>query len=101
MLGVIHIADEREGKVPLALIESVELLIPFIGEASHRFSLEEEMHDNFFKESAINIILSLSLEKISFEEFLSKALKIILAIPWLSFESRGSISLVGDHCRRN
>ena len=96
MIGAIHLADEKEGKVPQKLIESIELLASFIGEAIHRFNLEEEIYDNYFKESTINMILSLSLENISFNKLLIKTLKMVLAIPWLSFESKGSISLVGD-----
>jgi len=95
MIGAIHLTEGKEGKVPLKLIESIELLTPFIGEAIHRFSLEQEIHDNFFKESAVNMILSLSIEDIPFDEFLLKTLKMILAIPLLSSESSGSILIVG------
>ena len=57
---------------------------------------EAELHDNYFTQSAINMILSESLENIPLEEFLQKALNMILSIPWIAFESIGSISLVED-----
>ncbi len=57
---------------------------------------EAELHDNYFSQSAINVILSESLENIPLEEILQKALNMILAIPWITFESVGSISLVED-----
>jgi PAS domain S-box-containing protein len=54
---------------------------------------EAELHENYFTQFAINQILSESLEDISLELMLQKALNIILTIPWLSFESIGSIHL--------
>ncbi len=47
-----------------------------------------------FTQSVINMILGESLENNSLEELLQKALNMILSIPWLSFESTGSIYLV-------
>jgi len=57
---------------------------------------EAELHDAYFAEATINMILSESLKNIPFEEFLQKALNMILSLPWLTFESIGSISLVED-----
>ena len=45
-------------------------------------------------QSVINMILSESLEDIPLELILQKVLNMILSIPWLSFESIGSIYLV-------
>lgn len=47
MFGAIHLADEREGKVPVRLIESIEKLTPLIGEAVYRFHVEDELRRNF------------------------------------------------------
>ena len=49
-----------------------------------------------FAQSAINMILSESLEDRPLEEILQKALNMILSVPWLSFESIGSIHIVED-----
>jgi signal transduction histidine kinase len=57
---------------------------------------EAELHENYFAQSATNMLLSESLENIPFEEFLQKALNMILSIPWIAFEAIGSISLVED-----
>jgi PAS domain S-box-containing protein len=43
VIGAIHLADEREGKVPLKTVEFIESISPLIGEAVHRFSTEEEL----------------------------------------------------------
>jgi diguanylate cyclase (GGDEF)-like protein/PAS domain S-box-containing protein len=57
---------------------------------------EAELHDNYFIQSAINMILSESLINIPLEEILQKSLNMILSIPWMAFELIGSISLVED-----
>jgi len=57
---------------------------------------EAELHDHYFSQAAINMILSESLENIPLEEFLQKALNMILSVPWIAFKAIGSISLVED-----
>lgn len=47
IVGAIHLADERKGKVPLEIVEAVEKLSPLIGEAIHRFGIEEELILNY------------------------------------------------------
>jgi signal transduction histidine kinase len=42
-LGAIHIADEREGAMPLKKLEFIEQLALIVGEAIYRFSAEEEL----------------------------------------------------------
>jgi PAS domain S-box-containing protein len=61
---------------------------------TERKRAEEELHDSFFAQAAINIILSESLEERPLEEILQKALNMILSIPWLAFEAIGSIHIV-------
>jgi PAS domain S-box-containing protein len=46
MLGAIHMADEDKGILPLRIIEFVESVSYLIGEALHRFSIEDELHRN-------------------------------------------------------
>ncbi|WP_243450218.1 ATP-binding protein [Desulfosporosinus sp. Sb-LF] len=43
VLGVIHLADEKEGKLPSEFIEFIEKVAPLIGEAMYRFNLEDEL----------------------------------------------------------
>jgi PAS domain S-box-containing protein len=42
-LGAIHLADEKEGMVPLKVVQFIESMAPLIGEAVHRFNTEEEL----------------------------------------------------------
>jgi PAS domain S-box-containing protein len=46
ILGAIHLADEKEGIVPLSSIEFIESMAPLIGEAINRFNLEEELRES-------------------------------------------------------
>ncbi|MDH5201950.1 MAG: PAS domain S-box protein [Nitrospirota bacterium] len=43
MLGAIHLADEKEGKVLIKIVEFIEALSPLIGEAIYRFNIEEKL----------------------------------------------------------
>jgi PAS domain S-box-containing protein len=42
-LGALHLADEHRGRVSLETIEFIESMAPLIGEAVHRFNLEDEL----------------------------------------------------------
>jgi PAS domain S-box-containing protein len=46
VLGALHIADKREGMVPLEKIEFIESVTPMIGEAIFRFSAEEALSES-------------------------------------------------------
>ncbi len=45
-IGIIHLSDERKGMVPVSEIKLLETLTPFIGEAVHKFRIEEELRAN-------------------------------------------------------
>jgi PAS domain S-box-containing protein len=45
-LGVLHLADERKGVIPLQSVEFVETLAPLIGEVIHRFDMEQTLRQN-------------------------------------------------------
>ncbi|MFA4917855.1 MAG: EAL domain-containing protein [Thermodesulfovibrionales bacterium] len=77
---------DADGK-PMKLIGSLR-------DISERKGMEEELHDNYFTQATINMILSESLKNISLEEILQKSLNMILSIPWIAFEPIGSIHLV-------
>jgi PAS domain S-box-containing protein len=46
VLGAIHLADEREGNIPLRVVEFIESVSPVIGEAVHRFNLEDNLRES-------------------------------------------------------
>ncbi|MEK6698627.1 MAG: PAS domain S-box protein [Nitrospirota bacterium] len=47
ILGAIHLADEREGLVPLTKVEFLEVLAFLIGEALYKFDVENELRKNY------------------------------------------------------
>ncbi|MDQ7786247.1 MAG: EAL domain-containing protein [Thermodesulfovibrionales bacterium] len=57
---------------------------------------DAELHDAYFSEAVINMILSESLNNIPLKEFLQKSLHMIFSIPWIALQPIGSISLVED-----
>ncbi len=57
---------------------------------------EKKIQQSYDIQSAISSILQISLEPISLEEQLKRILDLILAIPWLSLQSKGCIFLIED-----
>jgi PAS domain S-box-containing protein len=55
ILGAIHLADETENKVSFKALEFIESMAPLIGEAIHRFNLEEELRES---ESRLRLLSS-------------------------------------------
>jgi len=94
--GAIHLADERKGKVPRPEVEFIESLTPLIGEAIHRFNLEEQVQRDRETQKVISSLMGFSLEDIPLEELLRRDLEFIVSLPWLSPESKGAIYLVED-----
>ena len=61
-----------------------------------RKAAAEELIKNYDIQHVINRLLSLSLEDVPLEDILRQALDMILAIPWLVSQTRGSIMMVED-----
>lgn len=47
VIGAIHLADEREGMVPLEKVKFIETLAHILGEAILRFEIEDELRNNY------------------------------------------------------
>ena len=63
---------------------------------TERRRMEEEIRRNYDVQTVINEILHLSLGNMPLEKLLNRTLQLILSIPWLVLQSRGSIFLVED-----
>ncbi|HBU69984.1 MAG TPA: hypothetical protein DEE98_06315 [Elusimicrobia bacterium] len=63
---------------------------------TQRFEYQEKVIRNYETESAINNLLSKSLENISIDKLLEEALSIIISVSWLSLESKGCIFLANE-----
>ncbi len=65
-----------------------------IRDISDRKRAEEELKRNHDMQRVINSLLSFSLQDISLQEILERSLHLILSLPWLAFEAKGSIFLI-------
>lgn len=61
-----------------------------------RLRSEQELKRNYETQSVIGSLLRLSLQNIPLGEFLDEVLKMLISIPWLSFESRGAIFIAEE-----
>jgi PAS domain S-box-containing protein len=69
-------------------------LIGVMQDMTERKKSEQVIKRNYDTQTAINWVLNISLRDISLENVLKQTLDLLLSIPWLSHESRGSIFLV-------
>ncbi len=76
--------------------EGAEIFLHLISDITKRKEAEEELRKNYDIQTVINTILSLSLEEIPLQELLDRILGLILSIPWLTLEAKGSIYVVED-----
>src|SRR5262245_28161412 len=58
--------------------------------------LEHEVEQNLLIQQALNAILRISLEPISLDEQMHRALGLILELPWLALEGKGCIYLADE-----
>ena len=96
IIGAIHLADKEEGRISAQAIESIESLTRVIGDGIQKFDMEDTIRESYIAEEVINSLLHLSIEDIGLEEFLPRALDMLLSVPWLSPEPMGSIFLAED-----
>jgi len=73
-----------------------EIFIHFISDISEKKQASVEIEQNYEIQTIINSVLHLSLEDIPLNEILKRVLDLILSIPWLAFDSKGSIFLVEE-----
>lgn len=59
-----------------------------------RKQAETELMQNYDTQSALAMLLHLAQEEFTIDELLNNSIDLILSIPWLALESRGSIFLV-------
>ncbi len=96
VLGVIHLADEKEGKLPHRVVEFIESMAPLMGESIYRFQMEEELHRSHETQALVNSLLRHSLGDITLEEFLKWSINQLTTVPWLAYKSMGCIFLLED-----
>jgi PAS domain S-box-containing protein len=76
--------------------EGKEIFVHFVSDITERKLAGEKVRKNYDIQKVVNTILRLSLEEMLFEELLDRTVDLILSIPWLRIEAKGSIFIVGD-----
>ena len=46
LIGTIHLADPRSGRFPVETVQFIESVAPLVGEAIHRFEIEEALQES-------------------------------------------------------
>ncbi len=82
-LGIIHLADERENRVPLRVVNFIQSIAPLVGEAIYKFNMEVEIKSTHDTRLVINAILRRALDPVPLEEILEFSLERIAALSWL------------------
>ncbi|MBT4817076.1 MAG: GAF domain-containing protein, partial [Lentisphaerae bacterium] len=77
-------------------LEMVSVAATELGALLRRVQAEERNRWHQNTQAMINALLHLSLETLTLTETLDRALRLIVSLPWLKIESRGSVSLVED-----
>lgn len=96
VLSVARDITERK-QAEKALREAKNVLEIRVKERTGELQITNEQLDrNYQIQKVLNSLLQVSLEDISFDELLKQALDLILSIPLLSVESKGSIFLVEE-----
>ncbi len=96
VMGTIHLADEKEGKISQKLVKFLEKVAGYIGEVVYRYKMEEKLRRNYDILKTSDAINRLSLEGASLTEVLNHALELISDIPWVPLKSWGCIFLVDE-----
>ncbi|MBF0457794.1 MAG: PAS domain-containing protein [Nitrospirae bacterium] len=88
--------DELEKSVEQRTRELTLSNEKLIDEIAQRTRMEEQINRNYLIQRVINSVLEISIEPISMKEQLSHVMTLILSIPWLSLQSKGSIFLYNE-----
>ncbi len=73
-----------------------EIYVHFIIDISEKKQAEAQIERNLEIQTVINSVLRLSLEELSLKEILNRTIELILSIPRLALDSKGSIFLVEE-----
>ncbi len=92
-VGAFHLADEREGRIAPSAVEFIESVSPLIGEAVHRFHLEDELRRNNDVEAVLNRLLRMAMEDVPLVDLLRVALDLLHSVHWLPLREGGEIFL--------
>lgn len=91
--GTVIWATAYSGRV---MYKGEPTVIAIFHDITARKEVEEEIRRSYEALTLINELLQISLKEIPLGSFLDRVLDNILAVPWVSFESRGCIFLIEE-----
>jgi PAS domain S-box-containing protein len=93
------VSQELERRVAQRTAELSRAHAGLQSEVVEREAAETRLRESYRAQNALNALLRTSLETLSLEEQLERALDIVLSVPWLSVQPRGAIFLKEDDSR--
>ncbi|MHB9067966.1 MAG: PAS domain S-box protein [Pirellulaceae bacterium] len=98
LLGRRKDGFEFAAEIALSPVQTADghLTVAAIRDVTQRKNMEETLRSNLETQSALASLLRLSLEPLSVEELLGRALDLLLLLPWLRLEAKGAIFLVKE-----
>jgi diguanylate cyclase (GGDEF)-like protein/PAS domain S-box-containing protein len=98
IIGAVHLADDSADKLSPESLQYLESISFLIGEAVHRFNLEEELQQNYNNQTLINSLMVVSMKEVEIEtnSFLQKALNMIVSSDGIDFISSAAIFLFNN-----
>ena len=91
-----NVRDQLERRVEERTAELAKANALLRQDGVEREYAQEELRQHYDTQTTINSVLQLSLEDVPLDDILKRALDLIVAIPWLAFESMGAVFLVED-----
>lgn len=95
-IAAIHLADKRKDMLPPASVEFMELLMPLIGEAIHKFDIEGGIKQTLVGQSLISTLMRFSFTETNTENILTRLFEMLFSLNWLAVESKGCVFLMDD-----
>ncbi|NQT14125.1 MAG: PAS domain S-box protein, partial [Planctomycetes bacterium] len=89
---------EFPAEISLSPIETEEglLIAAAVREVTQRKRMEGKIRANLQIQSTLTALLKLSLEPLTLEEQLERALDLLAAVPWIELESKGAVFLAEE-----
>lgn len=90
--------SEFPAEISLSPLETEQglLVSAAVRDISRRKRAQQEIENSLRIQSAISLLLRISLEPIPLQEQLDRTLELLLSIPWIALESKGCIFLVDE-----
>lgn len=95
VIGTLHLADEKPGKINNRLLQFLEKTTGYIGDSIYRYNIEEKLQKTIDILNATESLFRMSLQEVPLNEILDHALEKLSSISWSPFKLENHIYLTG------